>query len=290
MKVSIYPEDILIEYTKSRLKRENFAHPDKKHIKRFPETIELSSEFGEKWQKLVSSTIKAYLGRFFVNRKFLVDQNGSIKSFYLSDHEIWQNLDFTFSIRSAQRLYERMLADTIPDYKIFQGQHLIATVADALFISICTNNFTNYNFPWLVKNKANWLIKAVYIAKASNWEYGLPSWGYFLENYEENEFPLRELLIEKVGLFLAEAASSISGSDIVNQRVSSNVTDIYNFYNKALTNWKEKCLISYEDVKYLDSAVNNYKIVELYNTFTEKLLAAQEESAVSAEIFNNILE
>lgn len=290
MKISIYPEDILIEYTKSLLQREHFAHPDKNYIKRFPETIEFSSEFGEEWQNLVTIAIKAYLGKFFSNRKFLVDQNGSIKSYNLSDHEIWQNLDFTFSIRSAQRLYERMLSDVVSDYKIFPGQHLIATVADALFISICTNNFSNYNFPWLVKNKANWLIKAFYIAKASNWDYGLPAWGYFFENCEDIEFPLRELLIEKLSFFLIEATSNVGVSDIVNERVSNNVTDMYNLFNKALTSWKEKCTITYEDEKYLDGALNYYKIIKLHNTFTQKLLAEQEESLASKEVYNQIME
>lgn len=290
MKISVYPEDVLFEYTKSLLQREYFVHPEKKYIKRFPQNIEFSSEFAEKWQNLISSSVKAYLGKLFLNKKFLTEKNGTIKSYSLADKEIWDDLDFTFTHRSAERLYEKMLENEVQTYKIFPGQHLIATVSDSLFISICLKNFEIYHFPWIVKNNANWLIKAVYITKASNWGSVIPKWAYLLENYKENEFPLRELLIEKLAAYLADASESLSSSHENNSRVEKNVKEVYNLFNKALTGWKEECPVGYEDEKYLDSIIASNKIIELYNHFINNLEFARQTRDSATEIFNAIME
>lgn len=198
MKIQLYPEDILLEYTQKLLEGE--TNPEIKHAKHFsafPPDIDFSEEFCEKWQQIVEPVVKKFICDSFAFYPFLFESDGYTKKYSVTDVEFWENIDIGFSHRSALRLYERMLIeplDRLPDY-------ILALPGDAVFLSIATANFKLYSFPWLTKNKASWVIKAIYVA----WNFiGIDEvpWKGLLANPETVELPLRGYLIDRATIFL----------------------------------------------------------------------------------------
>lgn len=198
MKVQLYPEDLLLEYTQRLLEGE--TSPEIKYsnyFDAFPPEIDFSEEFCEKWQQIVEPVVKKFICDSFAFYSFLFDSEGYTKKYSVTDAEFWQTIDIEFSHRSALRVYERMICEKVhrlPDY-------ILALPGDAIFLSIATTNFKLYSFPWLTKNRASWVIKAIYLT----WDFlGIDEvpWQGLLAKPENVELPLRGYIIDRATIFL----------------------------------------------------------------------------------------
>ncbi|MBU1105172.1 MAG: hypothetical protein KKB51_00790 [Candidatus Riflebacteria bacterium] len=193
MKVQLYPEDILLEFVASLLPGgENVKIPHAPYLRHLPRQIDFSEEFAERWQALFKPVVKRLVADTFRLRPFLFDVDGYTKRFNCADEQFWNTCSFSFSQRGAERLYELMVREFIEEEPMF----LVALPDDALILSICTQNFGRYSFPWLCRNHAGWLTKALFVA----WQHvqvNKVPWLYLLENPTEVELPLRDYLIER---------------------------------------------------------------------------------------------
>ncbi|MBF0406377.1 MAG: hypothetical protein HQM10_03405 [Candidatus Riflebacteria bacterium] len=208
MKVELYPEDMLLSYVEKLLKGAiNPSVEGNLYINELPKEIEFSEEFFDKWQTMVKSAIQRFFLSTFGLRKFLFDVDGYTKRFAVTDQQFWQNVDLKFSHRSAQRLYELML---FPVQKVEPSFHLVLP-ADAILVSICLQDFSQYSFEWLQKNSANWLVKAVFMTWQNAQITNLP-WRKLLSKPSEVELPLRDYIIEKAADYLAACTLYLSGS------------------------------------------------------------------------------
>ncbi|MGM0600274.1 MAG: hypothetical protein ACQETH_10715 [Candidatus Rifleibacteriota bacterium] len=199
MKIQLYPEDLLLEYTEKLLEGET-TNPDIKYsgyFDAFPPEIDFSEEFCEKWQQVIEPVVKKFICDSFAFYPFLFESDGYTRKYSVTDVEFWESIDISFSQRSALRLYERMISDKtkqLPDY-------ILSLPGDAVFLSIATTNFNLYSFPWLEKNKANWVIKALY----ATWNFlntdEIP-WEGLLAKPKTVELPLRGYLIDRAAVYM----------------------------------------------------------------------------------------
>lgn len=199
MKIELCPEDMLLEYVENRLNgRHNAIIKHEQYIQHLPVALEFSEEFALKWKAMVEPAVKRFIAGTFALRGFLFEVGGYTKRFSPADASFWKELEFTFSYRGAERLYEQMVKKKSNEEPLYP----VVLPADALLISICNNDFSLYTFAWLVKNSANWLIKACFVA----WQqvsYCQVRWQYFFDNPATVELPLREYLIERAADYVA---------------------------------------------------------------------------------------
>jgi len=194
VKVQLCPEDMLLEYSERLLQTHDGVSSWRqyKYLKHLPLQIELSEEFAESWQHLLTSVVRRFVADTFALRPFLFEIEGYTKRFDSTDEEFWNSCSFSFSHRSAERMYEVMMSEFMPERPLF----LVALPGDALFLSICTRIFNSYSFQWLIRNGANWLIQALFIANQHVQINNVP-WLHLLKNPAAVELPLREYLIER---------------------------------------------------------------------------------------------
>lgn len=199
MKIELFPEDMLLEFARGRLRVEtNPAVKGMAHLEHLPDKIEFSEEFPQKWQEIAEPAVKRFIASTFGLRKFLFDVDGYTKRFSAADPQFWENVDLKFSHRAAERLYEQMV---FPIHKKEPLYHLVLP-ADAILVSIFQWNFTRFSFAWLLKNSASWLVKAVFVSWQTGNMNDLP-WQHLLEYPEKVELPLRDYLVEKTAEYLA---------------------------------------------------------------------------------------
>lgn len=194
MKLQLYPEDILLEFSERMLQSDDkpLSWRNSSYLKHLPLQIEFSEEFAERWQQLLKNVVRRFVADIFSLRPFLFEIEGYTKRFNSADEDFWNFCSFSFSHRSAERMYEVMMSEFMPERPLF----LVALPDDALFLSICTQTFNRYSFQWLIRNKANWLTQALFIACQHVQINNVP-WLHLLENPATVELPLREYLIER---------------------------------------------------------------------------------------------
>jgi hypothetical protein len=194
VKIEIAPEDLIFEYTNQLLLgvREPVLKFEK-YLDRMPSRIEYSEEFAEKWSLLVEVTVRRFLINTFKFRPFIYDKNGQIARYCASDKEFWEEVDLSFSFRSADRIWELIMLAISKEDPVY----IMAKPGDALFLSLINNVFGEYHFNWLIKNNANWLIIAAFIAHSPVTLDRVP-WVPLLLKPETVPLQIRDLLIEKV--------------------------------------------------------------------------------------------
>lgn len=201
MKISLCPEDMLLEYVENCLNgRFNAVIEHERYLGHLPASIEFSEEFAGRWQAMVGPAVKRFIAETFALRSFIFDVDGYTKRFSAADAGFWADVELRFSERGAERLYEQLLGKVNGETPLYP----VALPADALLISICSNDFSLYSFPWMVKNKADWLIMACYAAWQKISLTAVP-WLWLFENPAAVELPLREYLIERAADFVAAA-------------------------------------------------------------------------------------
>ena len=194
MKIEIAPEDMIFEYTNQLLL--GIREPQlkfEKHLEKMPPKFDYSEEFSEKWSQLVEVTVRRFLINTFKFRPFVYDRNGQIARYCTADKEFWQDVDISFSFRSADRIWELIMLGVQKEDPLY----IMAKPGDALFLSIINNVFGQYHFNWLIKNNANWLIIAAFVAQSPVALDRIP-WMPLLESPEKVPLQVRDLLIEKV--------------------------------------------------------------------------------------------
>ncbi|MDD3147277.1 MAG: hypothetical protein PHD82_08250 [Candidatus Riflebacteria bacterium] len=308
MKLELYPEDMLLEYVENRLNgRFDAIIKHEKHLKLLPGSIELSEEFAAKWQAMVGPALKRFIASTFALRGFLFEVDGYSRRFSPADTEFWKDLDFTFSHRGAERLYEQMLRRETSEEPLYP----VALPADALLISICHNDFSLYSFPWLEKNKANWLIKACFVA----WQSIAPldvRWQYFFANPTRVELPLREYLIERAADYVAACNSRLQkqfpaassghsprparGIDItlVPQQVS--LPGLYNHVNsfvaevrKAVGYWSGEGCVGIDDERFIAGSARSYGLDNEFAAFESAAGSLVESMTAEEQIYESLI-
>jgi hypothetical protein len=290
MSTTIFPEDVLINYVTRRLDRVKKASAYQRHVKQFPPSITYSEEFFANWTKLVTSATQAYIGLLFTNKIFNINKGEKIISCTLYHQEFWEDLPFNFTHRGADRLYETMLNDWQKDTEDLEHEYLIATASDALFISICINNFYLYTYPWLVANKANWFIIACFIETTCRNGFDFFRCNYLFEHPESCEFPLRMFLIEKLSEYLSYSEGRIRRLRVFSSEFAKNATITYTNFKAALKYWINEIPVGFEDERYLMGAVSKNKIEEIYAEIhhQQSLLENKEYDRIS--ILHEIME
>lgn len=206
MKLQLYPEDMLLEFSEHMLQTgaEISSWRKGQYLKHLPLQIDFSEEFAESWQQLLKNVVMRFIADTFALRPFLFEIDGYTKRFNSTDENFWNFCSFSFSHRSAERLYEMMMTEFMPEKPLF----LVVTPGDALFLSICTRNFNCYSFQWLTRNKASWLTQALFVACQTVKIDDVP-WLHLLKNPASVELPLREYLIERCADVVAACNTQI---------------------------------------------------------------------------------
>jgi hypothetical protein len=290
MTSTIYPEDVLINYVGRRLDRDKKTSVYKKFIKQFPSSITYSEEFLPKWSKLVNSSTQAYIGLLFQNKVFSINKGEKIFSYTVYNKEFWEDLDFNFTHRGADRLYETMLKDWQNAVEDLAHEYLIATASDALFISICVNDFYLYTFPWLVANKANWFIIACFIENTTKNHFDFTKCKYLLEHPETCEFPLRIFLIEKLADYLTYIEDRIKNLRVYDFVFAREAGEMYTHLKKALDYWINKVPIGFEDERYLLGAMTQNRVEELYMGVKHQQTLLENKQYDRQNIISEIME
>lgn len=204
MIITLCPEDLLLAFVEKLLRgEENPVGERIEYLKHLPTEIDFSEEFAVKWQALVEPAMKKFIATTFGLRQFLFDVEGYTKRFAVTDPQFWETVDLKFSHRAAQRLYELMVFSVHEIHPLYQ----IATPADAMLISVCIKDFTQYSFAWLEKNSASWLIKAIFMTWRPTRMAQLP-WQHLIRNPKIVELPLRDYMIEKAADYLAACSAA----------------------------------------------------------------------------------
>ena len=314
MKLQLYPEDILIEYAEQAFANgcANAIVKHSKYLKHLPRAIEFSEEFAERWQALVKSAVKRFVADSFKLRPFIFEVEGYTKRFNSADEQFWNFCGFSFSQRGAERLYELLIGEFIDEEPMF----LVATPDDGLILSLCTHNFELYSFPWLCRNRANWLTQALFVA----WQQVVVdriSWQYLLDNPSDVALPLREFLIERSADLIATCSDHIrhvaqraerEACDMVNYlreeevplRVSFNqrdfigkVTTVRKFIssaNKAFDYWAGEGCVGIDDEKFIRGAVQQYRFAEEAREFEQLVSDYYEAHSMEGEIYESIIQ
>jgi hypothetical protein len=168
------------------------------YFDQLPSHIDFSEEFLQNWQKLVSEVIHKFIVDSFSLYRVALTPDGFVKQFGVTDEIFWESIDLKFSHRGALRIYEKMLESS----KKEPPSYLIALPADALFLSVATGNFNEYSYPWLFKNKANWVVQALFVI----WQPVFACQVHWKDCFDDPgavEMPLRALLLERASLYFA---------------------------------------------------------------------------------------
>ncbi len=206
MKLQLFPEDLLLEFVENRLNG-GFDKPVKheQHFRHLPQDIEFSEEFAGKWQTMVVPAVRRFIASIFSLRGFLFAVDGYTRRFTAADPAFWEGLEFRFSNRGAERLYEQMRRRITEEEPMF----LLVLPGDALLISVCLNDFSLYSYPWLGRNGAGWLIKACHVAWQQVGPLQVP-WQCLFEDPASVELPLRDYLIERAADYIAACNERLS--------------------------------------------------------------------------------
>jgi len=315
VKLQLFPEDILLEYAEKSfaVSVDSAVVKHAQHLKHLPRMIEFSEEFAGRWQSLVKSAVKRFVADTFKLRPFLFDVEGYTQRFNSADEHFWNSCEFSFSQRGAERLYELLMREFIEEEPMF----LVATPDDGLILSICTSNFGRYSFPWLCRNRANWLTQALFVA----WQQVVIdriSWQYLLDNPAEVALPLREYLIERCADLIIACSghmrhldpSTPSGQlvDVVNDlredgvplKVSFNqhdfsgkVTTVRRFIasaEKAFAYWSGEGSVGLDDEKFIRGAVQQYRFAEEVREFEQLVSDYLEGRGMEGAIYESIIQ
>lgn len=311
MKIDLYPEDMLLSYVGKLLNGEiNPLVEGTPYLKHLPTEIDFSEEFAEKWQAMVAPAMQRFVASTFGLRQFLFDVDGYTKRFAATDSQFWQTVDIKFSHRAAQRLYELMV---FPVHEI-QPLYQVATPADAMLISICIKDFTQYSFAWLQKNSASWLIQAVFLTWQQARIADLP-WRHLLRKPAEVELPLRDYMIEKVADYLAdctfcvantmECASTLSprvyragqvgGLELSVQRIMiigswlNYIQQVIADTRSAIAFWTGEGTANIDDERFIAGAARNFGFDHEVAEFERQAGMYRESAGIKEAIYESIL-
>ena len=160
MKIQLFPEDMLLEYVEQLLNGVEAPRVKySQYLKDLPPSIEFSEEFASRWQSMVEPVVKKFIADTFSLQQFIFDVDGQVRKFSIADAEFWQTIDLQFSDRGPKRLYEYMRRNVNNETPLFP----VVLPADALFISLAVANFKQYSYAWFEKNRANWVVWALFI-------------------------------------------------------------------------------------------------------------------------------
>ena len=312
MKVQLYPEDILFEFVERMLPGgETVKMQHAPYLKHLPRQIEFSEEFVERWQALFKPAIRRFVADTFGLRPFMFNVDGYTRRFNCADEQFWNTCSFSFSHRGAERLYELMLREFSEEEPMF----LMAFPDDALLISICTQNFGRYSFPWLCRNHAGWLTQALFVA----WQHvqvNKVPWLYLLENPAIVELPLRDFLIERSADLVAACNVQMlsfyrmpGSNDQIRSSVRSEhlplevsfhsltildfIEAVRSFIHKAQTAmnaWSGESALGIDDERFIKGAVQHSGFAEEAREFERLVGDYLENKSVEDTIYESIIQ
>ncbi len=313
MKVEIFPEDVLLDFTSQLLQGETRpAIRGFSHLSKFPKDLEFSEDFLPQWQEIVEPAVTRFIATTLGIRPFLFDVNGYTKRFTAAEPAFWSDIELKFTHRGALRIYEFMLSltDNQSD-PLYQ----LATPADALLISICTGNFSQYSFAWLQKNLADWLIMAMFVVWAPARMPEL-SWRRLLLTPETVELPLRDYLIEKAADYLAEcsyytkrttrpgcerherlySAEKVGGVELqvcehikIIDRWIDYTNCIIQDIRKAVSTWTTTAVVNIDDERFIAGAAKTYGFDHEVEEFQRQATDYREGVGMEEIIYESIL-
>ncbi len=308
MKLELCPEDMLLEYVDNRLNgRFDAVIRHEQYLKRLPQSIDFSEEFAQKWQAMVAPAVKRFIASTFALRSFLFEVDGYTRRFTPADADFWKDLEFVFSHRGAERLYEQMLRRETSEQPLF----MVALPADSLLISICHNDFSLYSFPWLNKNKASWLINACYIS----WQRVTPTevrWQSFFNEPAGVELPLREYLVERAADYVAACNSLLQkqfpgamvghtprparGIDLILDQRSVDLPLVYNHVNRfvaavrsAIAFWAGEGCVGIDDERFIAGAARSYGLDSEFAAFEKAAGSIVESMTAEEQIYESLI-
>ncbi|GAB1352476.1 MAG TPA: hypothetical protein PLR50_00370 [Candidatus Rifleibacterium sp.] len=308
MKVELCPEDMLLEYVENRLSGKfDAVIRHEQYLKHLPHDFEPSEEFAARWQTMVSAALKRFISSTFGLRGFLFEVNGYTKRFSPADTDFWQGLEFRFSHRGAERLYEQMLRRVTNEEPLFP----VALPADALLISVCHNDFSLYSFPWLAKNSANWLIKACHIA----WQRVAPTqvdWQCFFNEPASVELPLREFLVERAADYLAAVNTLVKAQfpaalyghtprpcrclEVTLDQRQVSLPNVFAFVGnfvasvrKAVAYWAGEGCVCIDDEKFIAGAPKAYGLDLEFEAFNKGVAGIVENMNEQEQIYESLI-
>jgi hypothetical protein len=310
VKVELYPEDILLEFAASALQNgsERAVVRQAPYLKHLPRSIELSEDFALQWQTMIKAAVKRFVADTFGLRPFLFDVDGYTRRFNSADEHFWNSCSFSFSHRGAERIYELMMREFIEEEPMF----LVALPDDALMISICTQNFGRYSFPWLCRNKACWLTQALFVA-CQNVPIHNVSWLYLFEKPSEVALPLRELLIERCSDVLITCNARVrwlingQGEWLIPAREGrmparvmfhslgpnqffSEVRTFISSADAAFNEWSGTAVVGIDDERFIKGAMQQYGFKEEVREFERLVGEFSERSNVEDMIYESIIQ
>jgi hypothetical protein len=314
MKVELVPEDCLLEFTRQLLDGEE--KPVLKYARyfdKFPQKINFSEEFAASWQDLLAPTVHKFIADSFSLHQFAFIENDQVRKYSCADQEFWQTIELGFSQRSALRLYEAMMAKHFNEPPLY----ILATPADALFIAIATSQFTEYSFPLLAKNSANWVITALFIAWQPVNAEGV-AWNSCFTNPASVDFPVRSFLLERATTYLscvnhlirkAADKSGVIGSDffslvrkssgesvpmkfISSQRIDNvamQARSLIKNINSAMDYWTGEGSLALDDDRYLRGVLHSSGLQNEMNEFDAVLNEYQNIRDLEANIDESVI-
>jgi hypothetical protein len=313
VKIQLCPEDTLLEYAEQIMKTggEQILLKHGPYLERFPHTLEFSEEFAERWQVLCKAAVKRFVADTFALRPFLFDVDGYTKRFTCADEQFWQTCEFVFSHRGAERFYELMMKDITRETPMY----IVAKADDALLLSMSTRLFHNYSFPWLHRNRANWLTQALFVAWQQVSIDKIP-WQFLLEQPKEVELPLRDYLIERCTDVisacnqhfrgLAEAAGHAGEVLQVSpygrpslrvtfyQRTAGELIAAVNRFigvaRAAMDFWAGEGVIAIDDERFIKGTIQQYGFAGEVAELEQLIKDYQENRSVEEDIYESIIQ
>lgn len=317
MKMDLFPEDILLEYTEKLLAGE--VKPklsSSRYFNQFPETLEFSEEFAERWQKLVEPVVKKFISDTFSLHQFLFDADGYVKKFCATNSEFWESIDLKFSHRGVLRMYERMLEQY---GGVGEPLYLVATPSDALFLSIAIADFDQYSYQWFEKNAASWVVSALFIAWQNVSAEKVP-WKCCFDSPGGVHLQVRGFLLERAGAYFScvnhlirsaiethtslhtefsELSSERSGAGlplrfVKSTRVANVISagkELAKSIHSAVEFWSGTGTLALDDDRFIKGIYNTSGLAEELNEFEAVVkeyseTRGMEESVHESVIFN----
>jgi len=307
VKLELCPEDMLLEYVEHRLTgRVNLPIKHEAFLKDLPRELELSEEFAVRWQAMVEPAIRRFVASTFALRGFTFEVDGYTRRFTAAEPAFWNDMEFRFSHRGAERLYEQML------WPVTGEQPLLPVVlpADALLVSICRNDFSAYSFPWLAKNGGNWLIKACMVAWQQVGQLCVP-WQCFFNEPAGVELPLREYLVERAADYVAACNEELlrqypgatahtprpaRGLPISLDKILTELPDIYKHVKdfvaavrKAIAYWAGEGCVCIDDERYIAGAAAAYGLESEFAVFEAAAGTIVEKMTSEEQIYESLI-
>ena len=307
MKLQLCPEDMLLEYVEQRLTGcFNLPIKHEAYLKHLPPELELSEEFAVRWQAMVEPAIRRFIASTFALRGFIFEVDGYTRRFTAAEPAFWNDIEFRFSHRGAERLYEQML------FSVTSEQPLLPVVlpADALLVSICRNDFSEYSFAWLAKNSGNWLIKACLVAWQRVGQWHVP-WQYFFNEPAGVELPLREYLLERAADYVAACNELLlrqypgatthtprppRGLPLTMDKVLVELPEIYKHVKafvaavrKAIAYWSGEGCVCIDDERFIAGAAAAYGLDSEFAAFEAAAGTIVEKLTSEEQIYESLI-